>query len=143
MNTDLQAFVEKQKEVVLSSYKQAKSYSNIIMMGGYAGLFAIWSFTKDDLAQWQTMLVGLFALLSIFSFVIFEIYGLWLRTTQTFNLLDQLKKAEKLPQFPDDYGKEEMKRIETLAKVWPYFFFFTLGTGVLLTFERITKLPTV
>lgn len=102
MDKELQAFIEKQKEIVLSSYEQAKSYSNIIMMGGYAGLFAIWSFTKDDLAQWQTMLVGLLAVLSVFSFVLFEIYGVWLRSTQTFNLLNQLKKAEMLNKFPDD-----------------------------------------
>lgn len=37
-----------------------------------------------------------------------------------------------------------MKRTETMAKVWPYFFFFTLGTGVLagfiLLWAFITKL---
>mgnify|MGYP001477421189 CR=1 FL=1 len=131
MDKELQEFVESQKKLVLSSYEQAKSYSNIIMMGGYAGIFAIWSFTKNDLEQWQSMTVGLLAILSVFSFVLFEIYGLWLRSTQTFALLDQLSKAEKLNKFPDNYAKEEMRRIETMAKVWPYFFFFTLGTGVL------------
>ena len=146
MDKDLQDFIEQQKKIVLSSYEQSKSYSNIIMMGGYAGIFAIWSFTKADLEQWQSMTVGLLAILSVFSFVLFEIYGVWLRSTQTFNLLKQLKTAEKLGQFPIDYGKDEMKRIETMAKVWPYFFFFTLGTGVLagliLLWAFVSKLIT-
>lgn len=146
MDKDLQDFIEQQKKIVLSSYEQSKSYSNIIMMGGYAGIFAIWSFTKADLEQWQSMTVGLLAILSVFSFVLLEIYGVWLRSTQTFNLLKQLKTAEKLGQFPIGYGKEEMKRIETMAKVWPYFFFFTLGTGVLagliLLWAFVSKLIT-
>jgi len=144
MDKELQAFVESQEKLVLSSYEQAKSYSNIIMMGGYVGLFAIWSFTKENLEQWQTMTVGLLAILSVFSFVLFEIYGLWLRSTQTISLLRQLGEAKRLHKFPDDYGKQEMKSTKTLAKLWPYFFFFTLGTGVLagllLLFAFISKL---
>jgi len=128
---ELQDFIQKQKEIVVSSYEQAKSYSNIIMMGGYAGLFAIWNFTKSDLARWQSMSVGLLALVSVFTFVLFELYGVWLRSTQTFNLLSQLQKAEKLGSFPADYGKQELKRLETLAKVWPFFFFTALGTALI------------
>jgi hypothetical protein len=37
---ELQEFIQKQKEMLISSYEQAKSHSNIIMMGGYVGLFA-------------------------------------------------------------------------------------------------------
>lgn len=144
MDKELQEFVESQEKLVLSSYEQAKSYSNIIMMGGYVGLFAIWNFTKDDLKQWQTMTVGLLAILSVFSFVLFEIYGLWLRSTQTSGLLRQLNEAKKLNKFPDNYAKEEMRRIKTMTKLWPYFFFFTLSTGVLagllLLYSFISKL---
>lgn len=131
MNQELQDFIEKQKQFIISSYEQAKNYTNIIMMGGYAGLFAIWSFTKADLEKWQSLTVGLLALLSILSFVIFEIYGIWLRSTQTISLLKKLNDAKALDRFPDDYGKAEMKRTETASKVWPFFFFFTLATGVL------------
>jgi len=144
MDKELQEFIAKQKDIVISSYEQAKSYSNIIMMGGYAGLFAVWSFTKNDIEQWQSITVGLLSILSIFSFVLFEIYGVWLRSTQTFNLISQLQEAERLNKFPEDYGKQEMKRAERLMKVWPYFFFVTLGSGVLaggiLIWSFVTKL---
>jgi hypothetical protein len=123
--------IQKQKELIASSYEQAKNYSNIIMMGGYAGLFTIWNFTKSDLEKWQNITVGLLALISVFLFVLFELYGLWLRSTQTFNLISQLKIAEKLGSFPSSYGKQEIERTETLSKVWPYFFFSALGAALL------------
>jgi len=128
---ELQEFIQKQKEIVISSYEQAKNYSNIIMMGGYAGLFAIWSFTKSYLLCWQVMTVGLLSLVSVLTFVLFELYGVWLRGTQTTNLINQLQKAEKLASFPADYGKQELERSQTLAKVWPFFFFTALGTALL------------
>ena len=131
MNKELQEFIQKQKEVIMTSSEQAKSYSNIIMMGGYAGLFAIWGFTKSNLEKWQSMSVGLLALLSVLIFVLFELYGLWFRSTQTFNLLRQLKKAERLDKFPADYGKQELKRSEMLAKLWPFFFFSAIATALL------------
>ena len=131
MDKELQEFIAKQKELVTSSYEQAKNYSNIIMLGGYAGLFAIWNFTKNDIEQWQSISVGLLAMISVLSFVLFEIYGIWLQATQTFNLISQLQEAEKLNKFPEDYGKQGVKRAERLAKIWPYFFFVTLSSGIL------------
>ena len=131
MNKDLQEFIQKQKEVITTTYEQAKNYSNIIMMGGYAGLFAIWGFTKSNLDKWQSVSAGLLALFSVLIFVLFELYGLWLRSTQTFSLLNQLQKAERLDKFPDDYGKQELKRFEILAKLWPFFFFSAIATALL------------
>lgn len=139
---ELQEFIQKQKEIIRSSYEQAKSYSNIIMMGGYAGLFAIWNFTKLYLVCWQVMAVGLLSLVSVLTFVLLETYGVWLRATQTTNLISQLQKAEKLGSFPADYGKQELKRSETLAKVWPFFFFTALGTALLAALILVSSFVT-
>jgi hypothetical protein len=130
MDPELLQFIEKQKEIVLTAYEQAKSYSNIVMMGGYAGLFAIWSFTKEQLVKWQVIAVGLLALLSVLLFVLFEIYGMWLRSVQTFTLLKQLAKAGQMNKFPDDYGKQERERAESLSRIWPFFFFGALISGL-------------
>ena len=45
--------------------------------------------------------------------------------------INQLNEAERLNKFPDNYAKKEMTRTKTMAKIWPYFFFFTVGTGLL------------
>ncbi|MCK4860078.1 MAG: hypothetical protein KAS87_05930, partial [Candidatus Omnitrophica bacterium] len=143
MDEKLKEFIEKQKEVVISSYEQAKSYSNIIMMGGYVGLFAIWNFTKDNLNKWQSMSVGLLATVSVFTFVLFEVYGLWFRSRQTFSLMSELDKAERLNEFPADYGKQEIKCSKRMMKAWPFFFFITLcsgvSAGVILVWSFVTK----
>ena len=140
----LHQFVQKQREIVLTAYEQARSYSNIIMMGGYAGLFAIWGFTKAELVQWQVVSVGLLALISLLFFVLFEIYASWLRSTQTFSLLKQLTQAEQMNRFPEDYGKQEQARAANLAKVWPFFFFGALISGLgaagVLVFAFVQKL---
>jgi hypothetical protein len=40
-DSELENFIQKQKEVISNSYQQAKEFSNIIILGGYAGLFTI------------------------------------------------------------------------------------------------------
>ena len=130
---DDREFIEKQKEVIVSSYEQAKSYSNIIIFGGYAGIFAIWNFTRSELESWQVLIVGLFVLLSLFFFISSELYGLWLRTTQNIKLLGELESAERLGEFPDEYGKSQHERAKQALKLWPFFFYPAVGFALLAT----------
>ncbi len=130
MDDELEKFITKQKEFVASSYDQAKSYSNIIMLGGYAGLFAIWNFTKDDLEKWQSFTVGLLAVISILIFVVFELISTWLRGKQASSLMVQLNEAEEMHRFPEDYGKSQQEMTAKYMKVWPYFFFGSVIAGV-------------
>lgn len=130
MTDELQKFIDKHKEVVITSFEHSKSYSNIIIFGGYAGLFAVWGFTKDNLEQWQSMWVGILAIISIVIFVIFELASAWMRGNQVKNLMAELEQAEKLHQFPEEYGKKEREHSAKLLKVWPYFFFSAAGTGI-------------
>lgn len=130
MDENLEKFITKQKEIVVASYEQSKSYSNIIIFGGYAGLFAVWNFTKNDLEQWQSITVGLLAILSIMIFVVFELASAWLRGSQVKSLMAQLDEAEKLGSFPEDYGKLQRESATKFMKVWPYFFFGAALTGL-------------
>lgn len=140
-NSKLQAFIQKQKEVITNSYEHAKQYSNIIILGGYAGLFTIWNFTKDTLSNWQVWSVGLLILTSLLIYIVFELYGSWLRTTQVNNQMKELIKAEQLNKFPEEYGKGEMSRANKFMSIWPYFFFsavaFALGAALILVYSFI------
>ena len=144
MTDDLEEFIAKQKEVIVSSSEQAKSYSNIIMFGGYAGLFAIWNFTKDDLAKWQSLTVGLLTIISIFIFVIFELISTWLRGRQANTLMAQLREAEGLHKWPEEYGKSEQEIMTKYMKAWPYFFFCSViagaGAAVILIYSFVSGL---
>lgn len=134
---NLEKFVQKQKEVITNSYEHAKQYSNIIILGGYAGLFAIWNFTKDELVKWQVLSVGLCILISLFIYIIFELYGSWLRSTQVNNQMNELRKAEQLQKFPEEYGKAELLRVTKYMKIWPYFFFGAVAFALIAAFILI------
>ncbi|MEW8254820.1 MAG: hypothetical protein AB2747_10730 [Candidatus Thiodiazotropha taylori] len=144
MDKELQEFIEKQKEVVASSYEHAKQYSNIIILGGYAGLFAIWNFTREDLEKWQVLSVGLCTLVSLFIYIVFELYGSWLRSTQVSNQMKELNQAEQLNKFPEAYGKSELARAQKYMALWPYFFFgaiaFALVAALILIYSFISGL---
>ncbi len=141
---DTKEFIEKQKEVVITSYEHGKQYTNIIIFGGYAGLFTIWNFTKDQLQPWQVLSVGLCILLSLFLYIAFELYGSWLRTTQVANQIKELEEAEKLHEFPENYGRSEQSRATRFISLWPYFFFgavgFALIAALILTYSFISGL---
>ncbi len=141
---ELSDFIQKQKEVITNSYEHAKQYANIITLGGYAGLFSIWNLTKENLASWQSASVAILALLSLLIYIVFELYGAWLRTTQVNNQMSELIEAEELGKFPEKYGEKELARVARLMKIWPFFFFATtslaFSAAALLIYAFIIKL---
>ncbi|MFT4756955.1 MAG: hypothetical protein ACI91R_001605 [Vicingaceae bacterium] len=134
---DDKEYIEKQKELIITSYEHGKQYTNIIIFGGYAGLFTIWNFTKDQLQSWQVLSVGLCILLSLFLYITFELYGSWLRTTQVSNQIKELEEAEKLHELPENYGKSEQARAAKFISMWPYFFFSAIGFALIAAFILI------
>ncbi len=143
---EFQEFITKQKEVINLAYDQAKSYSNIIIFGGYAGIFATWNLTKDQLQSWQVATVGASIMLSLLFFVSFELVALWIRASQTRRLMRQLEESEKQGEFVERYGVLEQKRGTTLLKLWPAFFFpavlFALTASLVLLYSFIAMLAT-
>lgn len=141
---DLSEFIQEQKSVVSGTYEHAKQYANIIILGGYAGLFTIWNFSRDELIGWQVMLVGLFSLISLLAFISFEIFASWVRASQVNNQFAELEEAERLHEFPKNYGKDELQRTKRFMKVWPYFFFtavgFALGAVAILVYSFVSGL---
>src|SRR5229473_781460 len=66
--------VEIQIRIIAGAYEKANAYTNLIILAGYAGLFALWQFTKDNLSRTQVLVSALLTLTSITIFVLFEIY---------------------------------------------------------------------
>jgi len=127
----LESFFKGQREMITHAYDQSKQYTNIIVLGGYAGLFTIWNFTKDQLIEWQVFIVGLCMLLSFVFYLVFEIYSSWLRTSQVVRQLKDLEDAEQLGRIPEEYGRSEQKRAKTFIKLWPYFFYPSVGFALI------------
>ncbi len=66
--------VEIQIRIIAGAYEKANAYTNLIILAGYAGLFALWQFTKENLSRTQVIVSALLTLTSITIFVLFEIY---------------------------------------------------------------------
>lgn len=39
--------IQLQKEILTHSYEKTTAYTNLVMIGGYAGMFAIWQLMKS------------------------------------------------------------------------------------------------
>lgn len=73
--------LQEQKEEIINSqiklasaiYEKAITYTNLIIMAGYAGFFGLWSVTKDKLTPKRVFWSALFMVISLCSFVFFEV----------------------------------------------------------------------
>ena len=64
--------LDSQIKLASAIYDKAMTYTNLIIMAGYAGFFGLWSITKDNLTPKQVLWSALFLLISLSSFVFFE-----------------------------------------------------------------------
>jgi len=71
---------EAQLKLVTVSYDKAASYTTVIIFGGYAGFFAVWQLSKQYLSKGQTLWAALMILISLLSFVLFEVLKMVLVT---------------------------------------------------------------
>lgn len=66
--------IDAQIKILSASYEQQKAYTNLIIVAGYAGLFALWQLNRDHIGRRLGLTAALLLLLSISIFVIAEIY---------------------------------------------------------------------
>lgn len=71
---------EAQQKLLTVAYDKAASYTTVIIFGGYAGFFAIWQLSKQYLSKGQTLWAALLILISLLSFVLFEVLKMVLVT---------------------------------------------------------------
>lgn len=63
-----------QHKLITVTYDRAASYTTVIIFGGYAGFFAIWQLSKEYLTKGQALWSALLVLISLFTFVLFEVF---------------------------------------------------------------------
>ena len=93
------------KEMVTSGYDQARSYTNLLLITGYAGAFAIWNFTREDMTAVGQATIALLLLLSLTTFVVFEVY----KMTMLSLILMRHSKVLAAQTTPADFLREHQK----------------------------------
>ena len=66
--------IESHIKILSASYDKAVTYTNVIVIGGYASFFGLWSVSKPYLSAVQARWAALIMLLSVSTFVFFEVY---------------------------------------------------------------------
>lgn len=133
-------------EMQAAAFGHAAAYTSVIMFGGYASLFGIWSLTKDYMDRTTAYRVGLLLGVSVLTFVLFEIFGMLSRTAHLWRMRDLLTRERSAADFIAEHKRLSMNARSSIQMVtipvWVIAFTISILSGLgaagwlLLTFAR-------
>jgi len=89
----------------LTIYDRGQTFSNAIMFAGYAGVFALWSFTRQQLTETSVSIVALLVGISLFVYISWELYTMIIRALAAHRFVKLVNKAPT--EFFDLFAKNE------------------------------------
>ena len=116
------------KEILARNVESATNYANLIIVGGYAGAFAVWQLTKDNLSNLESAIVGSLLLVSISLFAGFEVFKMT-TSARLFNRLSEMLDDEGVENQSAAWQQLESWGQNRMAKVWPILLWPTIITG--------------
>lgn len=131
-------FFKHQKEMLADLFSQAQAYTNLVIVTGYAGAFAIWNFISNKLTPATGLGVGLLLCVSLATYIAWEIYTM----VQKHIALATLRKSV------DDFGRyaAEVKGhkdrsqllLRRLERYWPITMVVAVGSAALAVMMLIS-----
>lgn len=119
-------FIQSQEQ----SFQKLEAYSKTIITLGYAGLFAIWAFVKDNLSDRAVLTTALLVGFSLIVYIAWEVAQMIHRTTL------QLRFNRAINDHPADQAKAiNDYLVQTRAEqargavIWRFIMFLTVGPG--------------
>lgn len=128
--------VETQIKIVSALYDKAVAYTNVIILGGYASFFGLWSLTKPYLPPALARLAALLMLLSVLTFVLFEVFKMVVTTRslhrQSLILSDPegINDPSILLRRLQEFSQAERKTSIRFVKVWVANVAIAVSTGL-------------
>jgi branched-subunit amino acid ABC-type transport system permease component len=117
-------------------FDKAAAYTNLVMIGGYAGAFTIWSSTKAHLTPRATVATALLLGASLTIFIFFEIYKMFVRVSYSRQITNLIVSAASPKIFLEQNSLIERGSYRTnllFARVW----------RVCLTASLLTAVPAI
>lgn len=128
--------IDVQIRIIAGAYDKADAYTNLIIVAGYAGFFALWQFSKDNLGRREAIVSALLMIISIAVFVVFEIW----KAHYTSRLLRQYAKTiqdpqnktspERLLTAMNNFEAAERAAAVHFVRFWQAVFWLTTITGL-------------
>lgn len=127
---DSQAELAKLVELNARIYEKAASHNNVMMLAGYAGIFAIWGFVKDFLSKNSSLWIAILLGISLSLFVLFELISMYMRSRPALKFAKlPISNADEylaaLPAFQSDMNKQVLAAVF----VWRLLFYPTVLAG--------------
>lgn len=100
---------------------RAAAYTNLMLLGGYAGFFALWSGTRTSLPEKANIAVAALAGTSLAIFIIFEIYKMVINARRFLNnraFFTQSGTPEEFVQRLEEFKREEAKAPVAFMGIW-------------------------
>lgn len=103
---------EAQLRLITVAYDRAASYTTVIIFGGYAGFFAIWQLSKDYLSKGQALWSALLIMISLLSFILFEVIKMVMVSRSIFKKVAVLNTRSEVRNDP----QQLLKALNELAQ---------------------------
>jgi hypothetical protein len=128
--------IETQIKILSALYDKAVAYTSVIIFGGYASFFGLWSLTKVYLSPGLARLAALLMLLSVLTFVLFEVFKMVVTSRslyrQSLILSDPkgLNDPSILLRRLQDFSQAERKASIPFMRVWVVNVAIAVSTGL-------------
>lgn len=123
------ALLEAQKELLSFAFSQAQAYTNVVLIGGYAGFFGIWTQMANGITQATKFWSGLLISLSIGGFIVWELYGMVSRSQSLMGIARAVNSPEKYEELISQHKVHEQARMIRLGRLWVCAIAFIASTG--------------
>jgi len=128
---DQRQFLSDVSNIQKSIFDQASNYTKLVLGLGYAGFFAAWSGTKANLRPVELIGSALLMCLSLFAYIIFEIFQSRFLSKAGIDLARTLNKPGLEMSALEEYKKRTIEAQTSYFKLWRFIFPFCAITGVL------------
>jgi hypothetical protein len=104
---DLKERMDQVVKAQIQVFEKAQAYSNALMLGGYAGIFAVWTFSRDVLTPRTTNAAIVLVGVSLILYVSWEIFGVIQRASGAARFLALVDKSPEIVKYTSGDGKDQ------------------------------------
>jgi hypothetical protein len=137
-NEGQQAQAEQFKNTVVEIqsrlFDKSSAFNNLIMLGGYAGAFTIWSYVKTSLSPRAMIVVALLLGLSLSVFIFFAVYKMAQSIIHYNKIRFLLGEGRTIAQFFEKLNELERQQARRTLQIG------TLPSAICLSFCVLTSL---
>jgi hypothetical protein len=136
--------LEQQKQLQSHIYREAASYTNLVVIAGYAGIFGLWQVNKEYMGESAATWTALLLALSIFLFAGFEVFKM-IHSALHFRRLAKVVDSEIAPELRPQVWQKIMEHYTKIeSNWWPVVLIPTVisgfGAGLILLVAIVAHL---